>query len=916
MRLGGDQPARSGGGLPEARTVRAKENKMARGRSVARELRLRDRLSRLSYTQACRLLGKDGERIIHQGAKYEIDIARQVYLRGDLFRLKLPGTVVTITATAAAKNRLQYNCTSCGTACEHVGAAFSLILEEKTTLGLAAPPIERTPVESLGEEELAARAIEERRERARTERMRIRPVNGDQPWADYLVTNTLSGKTHRVALRGFEPGESYCTCPDFRVNTLGTCKHIMKVQRFVELKFPEGALRRRHRQRELAVHVLYGKVLELRLLVPKNVDAETARIIRPLLDRPIDDVEDLVGRLRKLAARGREVTVYPDAEELINRRLFAARIAATVAEIRKNVKRHPLRKGLLKTELLPYQLDGVAFAVGAGRAILADDMGLGKTIQGIGAAELLAREASSSKVLIVCPASVKSQWRGEIERFSHRDCQIVLGGARERAQQYENECFFTICNYEQVLRDIQAIERVRWDLIILDEGQRIKNWEAQTSRVIKGLKSPFALVLSGTPLENRLEELYSVAQFVDDRRLGPAFRFLNRYRIADEDGRVLGYGNLAELRQRLAPILLRRTRASVMQELPPRSMEIVRITPTGEQSEIHDANLRIVSQIVNKPYISEMDLLRLRKALLICRMAADSTTLVDKRKPGYSSKLEHLDELLERLLAERDRKIIIFSEWTSMLDLIQPLLSRHKARYVRLDGSIPQKKRQQIVHEFQRNPDCRAIIMTNAGATGLNLQAANTVINVDLPWNPAVLEQRIGRAHRMGQKQPVQVFLLVTEQTIEEGMLKTLTLKRDLALAALDMDSDVDAVKLASNADELKRRLEVLLGHKPDAPIDETEKAEKAREAEKLARRENVAAAGGQLLAAGFALLGELLGPKAAPETPPAFVNQIRDRLADCIERDEHGRTKLSIVLPDDSLLDRMAETLSRLVKG
>ncbi|HOW71010.1 MAG TPA: DEAD/DEAH box helicase [Phycisphaerae bacterium] len=889
---------------------------MPRSQPVERQLTLKDRLSRLTYVHACRLLGEDGERIIRSGARHEIDIAQHVYLRGDLFRLKLPEAVVTITLSATAPNRLQYNCTSCRTACEHVGAAFGLILEEKTVLGLAAPPAERTPVESLSEEELVRRAIEERLERARAERMRIRPVDGDRPWTDYLVTNVMSGKTYRVALRGWEPGDSYCSCPDFRINTLGTCKHILKVHRYAKAKYPASVLNRRYRQSELAVHLLYGKETELRLLVPEALDSETARIIQPLRNRAIDHVGDLVGRLQRLAALGREVTVYPDAEELINRRLFADRIASKVAEIRKNPKAHPLRKELLKTELLPYQLDGVAFAVGAGRSILADDMGLGKTIQGIGVSELLAREAEISKVLIVCPASVKAQWRSEIERFSYRDCQLVLGSARERVRQYENRCFFTVCNYEQVLRDILAIERVRWNLIILDEGQRIKNWEAKTSRVIKGLRSPFALVLSGTPLENRLEELYSVAQFVDDRRLGPAFRFLNRYRIADEDGRVLGYGNLAELRARLAPILLRRTRASVMQELPPRSTEIVRVTPTGEQLEIHDGSLYIVRQIVKKPYINEMDLLRLRKALLVCRMAADSTTLVNKEKPGYSSKLERLDELLERLLAEPDRKMIVFSEWTGMLDLIQPLLSKRKARYVRLDGSVPQKKRQQIVHTFQRDPDCRAIIMTNAGATGLNLQAANTVINVDLPWNPAVLEQRIGRAHRMGQKQPVQVFVLVTEQTIEEGMLRTLSLKHDLALAALDVDSNVDAVHLASNAEDLKRRLEVLLGRKPDAPMDESEKARQSQEADRLARREKIATAGGQLLAAGFTLLGELLGTKGAAEPSPAATEQIKRHLADCIERDEQGRSKLSVLLPDDSLLDRIAETLSRLAKG
>ena len=157
--------------------------------------------------------------------------------------------------------------------------------------------------------------------------------------------------------------------------------------------------------------------------------------------------------------------------------------------------------------MLPYQLEGIAFAAGTGRAVLADDMGLGKTIQGVGAAELLAREAGISKVLVVCPASLKSQWRNEIQRFCDRSVQLVVGGAAQRASTYDNDAFFTICNYEQVLRDILAVERARWDLIILDEGQRIKNWQSKTARVIKALKSPYALVLSGTPLENRLDEL-------------------------------------------------------------------------------------------------------------------------------------------------------------------------------------------------------------------------------------------------------------------------------------------------------------------------------------------------------------------------------------------------------------------------
>ncbi len=438
------------------------------------------------------MLGADGEALIRQGGKHDINIDEQVHLGNDLFRLSLPGGAVTITLMAEARQRLHWNCTQCNSACEHVGAGLSLILEEKMALGLAAPPPERVPVESLSEEELVRQAIEERAERARTERMTIRSANPKVLWTDYLVTNAASGKTYRVALRGWRPGESYCSCPDFRKNTLGVCKHILNVQRKVRTRFPGAVRNRPFRQQDIAVHLQYGKELELRLLLPPKPAKSVASIVRPIKGRTIHDVNDLLRRIRKLAALGGDVTIYPDAEEFIDQRLFQNRIRSTVAEIRKAPGEHPLRKELLKAELLPYQLDGIAFAIGAGRAVLADDMGLGKTIQGIGIAEMLRREANISKVLVVCPASVKSQWRSEIRRFCDKDCQLVLGSAQERASQYDNGCFFTICNYEQVLRDILAIEKAKWDLIILDEGQRIKNWETKTSRVIKGLKSPFA----------------------------------------------------------------------------------------------------------------------------------------------------------------------------------------------------------------------------------------------------------------------------------------------------------------------------------------------------------------------------------------------------------------------------------------
>jgi superfamily II DNA or RNA helicase len=895
----------------------------------SRKLTLHDRLSRLDFPQACKLLGENGKKLILKGAKREINLAEQVYLCGDLLRVTFPSpeggneAIASITLSSEVRDRLLWNCNACQEACEHVGATFSLVLEHKTQLGLAEAPPERTPIEELVEEQLVERALAERAERARTEKMRIVTNNEKTPWADYTVTSLVSGKSYRVALRGMERGQSYCSCPDFRTNTLGTCKHTMKVAAHVRRRFTERQLARSYRPRRIAVHLRYDGDVSLRLVAPENLPPEVEAIVRPLLDKPLDDCLGLLRQLKKLEALEQPYHIFPDAEEYIQARLHRERISGKMEEIRRDPANHPLRTELLKVPLLPYQLDGIAFAVAAGRAVLADDMGLGKTIQAVGVAELLAREAEIRKVLVICPASLKSQWRNEIHRFCGRDVQLIGGASAQRTAQYNNPCFYTVCNYEQVLKDILSIEQVPWDLIVLDEGQRIKNWEAKTSRVIKGLKSRFALVLSGTPLENRLDELYSVVQFIDDRRLGPGFRFFNQHRMVDEKGKVLGYRKLDQLRERLQPILLRRTRDSVRLELPERTTEIVRIPPTEEQKGVHDTWMQMVATIIRKKFLTEMDLLRLRMALLMCRMSANGTYLVNKEQPNWSSKLERLGEIFDDIADEETRKVVLFSEWTTMLDLIEPLLKKRKLEFVRLDGSVPQKKRQELVHEFQTNPACRFFITTNAGSVGLNLQAANTVINVDLPWNPAVLEQRIGRAHRMGQTQQVQVLVLVTEQTIEENLLNTLAAKKDLALAALDSESTVDTVELVSGTEELKSRLEILLGAKPEAFIDETQKQQATEQAQQQSaqvqqQRERVAAAGGELLGAALQFLGELVAgaqPTAAAPAPDV-VQTLQSRLDQCVQTDENGRPQLTVTLPNREALNNLAQTLAKLLVG
>jgi superfamily II DNA or RNA helicase len=874
---------------------------------------LKDKLSHLSYTQACKLLEPGGKELLMAGGKFDIDLFDQVTFTDECFQLHIEDATVDIHLDPFKHQRINMSCSACSVICEHQGAALSLILEEKSALGLAVPPPERVPVESLSEAELIANALSERKERAETEKMRLTSINPDELWTDYVVTSHVSGKSYRIALRGWEPGESYCSCPDFRKNTLGTCKHIMFSLASVRKKFKKSVRETPAEIKDTCVYLRYGKQMELGLLMPANPDPAIAKHLAPLTGKPIENIKDLISRIHRVENKGAAVTIYPDAEEYIHRRLFQDRMTAEVADIRKDPENHPLRKTLLKAELLPYQLDGIAFAAGAGRAVLADDMGLGKTIQGIGVAEFLSRYASVSKVLIICPASLKAQWRIEIKRFSDRSSRLILGAIKDRPEQYSSDSFFTVCNYEQVLRDFLSIERVKWDLIILDEGQRIKNWEAKTSRVIKALKSPFALVLSGTPLENRIDELFSVVEFIDDRRLGPAFQFFNRHRIVDEKGKLLGYKNLDGLRERLKPVLLRRTRASVMKDLPPRTTQILRIPPTEEQLDLQISHRRIVQSIIQKKYITEMDLLRLQKALLMCRMCANSTFLVDKQPPGYSSKLKELDSLLDQLMAEDDRKIVLFSEWTRMLDLIEPLLEARNLAYVRLDGSVPQKNRQALVHQFQHDPDCKLFITTNAGSTGLNLQAANTVINVDLPWNPAVLEQRISRAHRMGQNRPVQVFLLVTVETLEENLLTTLSAKYELSLAVLDPDAEITQVDMAAGMEELRRRLEILLGAKPDAAEDESMKEQIERDAAALAKKEKVAAAGGQLVGAAFAFIGEIFSGAHETDKIATLTDAFRLKLNECLEKGEDGSLKMTITLPDESFVNNMAKSLARM---
>jgi SNF2 family DNA or RNA helicase len=421
--------------------------------------------------------------------------------------------------------------------------------------------------------------------------------------------------------------------------------------------------------------------------------------------------------------------------------------------------------------------------------VLADDMGLGKTVQALAAAEMLRRRRGIQRVLVVAPASVKYQWKTEIEKFSGFSAQVIEGLLPRRRELYSAPEFFNLSSYELVLKDVRYMHELAPDLIILDEAQRIRNWTTATARTIKQLKSRYAFVLTGTPLENKLEELFSVVEFIDGRRLGPAFRFLHEHRTEDENGKLIGYRGLDKIHDQLAPILLRRTRQQVLKDLPKRTDQVLHVALTPQQAKPYWEQNDILGALMRKwerqGWLSEIDQKRILCCLQNMRMLCNSTFLFDK-KTNHSPKLAEFREIIRELAIEEGRKVVVFSEYERMTHLAGQQLEKLGIGFVSLHGSVPSRNRGALMEKFRRDADCRVFLSTDAGGVGLNLQAASAVVNFEPPWNPARLEQRIGRVHRLGQPHPVHVVHLLTRDSIEERVWETLKLKKSLFAGVFD----------------------------------------------------------------------------------------------------------------------------------
>ncbi|MBR1896274.1 MAG: DEAD/DEAH box helicase [Pyramidobacter sp.] len=444
----------------------------------------------------------------------------------------------------------------------------------------------------------------------------------------------------------------------------------------------------------------------------------------------------------------------------------------------------------LKAELRPYQLEGYRWLsrlahCGAG-ACLADEMGLGKTVQTLA---LLLERAPEGPALIVAPTSVCGNWRDEAARFAPTLNVIdYRTSGREKSLEQLGPFDAVLVSYGLLQSDAELFARREWDTIVLDEAQAVKNMATKRSAAVMDLKGGFRMIMTGTPVENRLSELWNLFRFLNPGLLGSLERFNRLFAspVAEGDERAR-----ARMRRVVAPFLLRRTKDQVLDDLPPRTDVTLRIDLSERERAFYEALRQNAADAVassgnensqDARFVIFAQLMKLRRCCCAVSLTEEGAALASGIP---SSKTAALLELASQLHAEGHRALV-FSQFTDHLALVRTALEDAGFECLYLDGSTPAAKRSELVAQFQAGSGDFFLISLRAGGTGLNLTGADYVIHMDPWWNPAVEDQASDRAHRIGQKRPVTVYRLVARGTVEEKIVDLHRAKRDLARDVLD----------------------------------------------------------------------------------------------------------------------------------
>jgi len=468
----------------------------------------------------------------------------------------------------------------------------------------------------------------------------------------------------------------------------------------------------------------------------------------------------------------------------------------------------------LKLTPFPYQKIGISFLVHQKKAVVGDVMGLGKTIQAIGAAHVLHRQGHVQKVLVICPASLKYQWGNEIDKFTNYTSIVIDGTTKKREKQYktysEGGIMYCLLNYELVRNDLEILKQMDFDIIVVDEAHRIKNRTSQTYKALIQLDAPYKFALTGTPMQNRPEEIHALMSWVEKSALGPITKFRERHVVTGTKfGRrfvPLGAKRLGEIRRQISPYMIRRTKEEVAPDLPPLIESQYYVDLSKEQKDVMTNIHELINNFSNEveayyndnpdatSHPKENQVMGFLGMMISASdhpklLALSNSQMAQKvgrpgRKALTSPKLEALLELSHEQLDSGTHKIVVFTQFARMKKLIDERLKLEfgeEAVCAGIEGSMKPLDRQKSLMDFQYNPERKFFVCTDAANYGINISYAGALFNFDLPWNPSIRAQRNGRIHRIdGQLERYNIIDLISNDSIDEIIWSVIQKKEKL----------------------------------------------------------------------------------------------------------------------------------------
>lgn len=727
--------------------------------------------SELTWQRGLRLVETDRCTLRHRdGLQFEFDVED----RFDDFTVHLSLNNDTVSHTCS--------CRSLRTCCHHAAAALIATVErladESRPSGNAGSAYTR--------EEMIARVLREREERARRERFEL--LTAENIYGIHHV-RTAAGRTYEITLRDFQSGSGYCSCPDFRTNRLGTCKHLMFARREIHDTLPVDRLLELQSYPFVEIYcdplhdyrITYfykGKLtVDIATLLEKYFQGKTW--LEP------ERYPEFVHFLKK-AGDIRKILVRPEVGEAVDR-YFEDELMAKLAEsVTPDFE-------TLHAPLADYQKDGVRFALFQRGAILADEAGLDARSQAVAVAALKRDLFGLRRVLIVSPAARKGLWAETVQRLTGTPAALVEGGKDQREAIYaQSDAYVLIANYETVVTDEAALRGHPPDMIVLDEAQRIKDYAARISMAVKAIPKSHALALTPLPLLERLGDLYAIMTFIDPRVLAPLWEFSLRhcYFERDGDGRITGYHHLDALADRMAPWLLRRTRAEVADQLAPVVPLTLPVVLGREQREHHETLRGQLAELLDRKHATVFDLQRLESLLTGLRQVSTAMDLIDPDRRD-APKLDELEALLLDTLdlAHRNTRVAVFSEWEGLRRIVGRLVDG--AGLAALDAGS------ESVSGFLTEPTGKVWIAGRMDQ--LPLADLDAVIWMELPWERGEREARLTATRKGRDGAPLLSIQLLTMGGIEErlaggiappmDMLRTLAAE-DAHRTPLDLSDD------------------------------------------------------------------------------------------------------------------------------